>query len=372
MMFVIASSLTACRQQAEISHTDRDTLSLETLSLTDEQIKAINITVGNVTQRHLPTNLNVNGMLDVPPQNLVTISAPMGGFIKSTKLLQGMKIQKGEVIAALEHQDYIQLQQDYLDNNSRLEFLETEYKRQVELSRENINSQKALQKAKSDYESSKAQVEGLSAKLRMINIDPKSIGRNGISGEIKIYSPLSGFVTEVNVNPGEFVTSAHPMFRIVDVTHLHAEVQVYEKDIHLVRIGQRLEFHLPGEMNPRKASVFLVGKEISPERTVRVHCHLDKEDEALLPGMFIEATIELSSVESKAVPSRAIVNADGKQAVFVKKDNNTFELVELKTGVDVDGFTQVDPQAELNPTDSVVVDGSFELLGLLMTRGNYQ
>jgi cobalt-zinc-cadmium efflux system membrane fusion protein len=56
----------------------------------------------------------VNGKIDVPPQNMVSISVPLGGYLKSTKLLEGMHISKGEVIAIMEDQQYIQLQQDYL------------------------------------------------------------------------------------------------------------------------------------------------------------------------------------------------------------------------------------------------------------------
>src|SRR5690606_1145648 len=144
-------------------------------TLSEMQYKSIHLRLGQITAKKMATTLQVNGELDVPPQNLVTISAPMGGFVKSTKLLQGMRVHKGEVIAILEHQDYIQLQQDYLYNVSNREYAETEFKRQEELLKENINSQKNFQLAKSNYERAKAQVQGLHAKLRMLNIDPTTV-----------------------------------------------------------------------------------------------------------------------------------------------------------------------------------------------------
>lgn len=364
-ILAIISLTVACRQASTGTRPAQDSLSTEILTLSQEQYSATNVKLGKMSRRQMPTKLQVNGVLDVPPQNLVTISAPMGGFVKSTRLLQGMSIKKGEVIAVLEHQDYVQLQQDYLDYRSKLEFLQMEYKRQEELSRENINSQKVFQLAKSNYESASAQVEGLTAKLRMLNIDAAAIVQNGISSEIRIYSPISGFVAAVNVNVGSFVNSADVMFRIVDVRHLHAEVQVYEKDIHHVHIGQKVELHLPGEAPPRMASVFLVGKEITANRTVRVHCHLDKEDETLLPGMFISATIEIQSQQAEAVPSAAVVNFEGQQGVFVKKGDRQFELVDVEAGNSVDGFTMVVPGRLLQPNDSIVVEGSFALLGML-------
>ncbi len=68
----------------------------------------------------------------------------MAGFLKSTELLQGMKVSKGQVIAVLQNADYIQLQQDYMDYKSQLEYLDAEYKRQQELEKENVNSQKKI------------------------------------------------------------------------------------------------------------------------------------------------------------------------------------------------------------------------------------
>src|ERR1043166_7224385 len=97
------------------------------VQLSEEQFKSIGIQLGGVETRNLSGNIKAHGMLDVPPQNLVSISAALGGFVKSTELLQGMHVKKGQVVVTLEHPDYIQLQQDYLENKNQLEFLEQEY-----------------------------------------------------------------------------------------------------------------------------------------------------------------------------------------------------------------------------------------------------
>jgi membrane fusion protein, heavy metal efflux system len=335
-MVVLLAVIISCKEPSRDAQLIKDSTQSESIDLSDAQYKAINIKLAQTSTKKIVTTLQANGKLDVPPQNLVTISAPMGGFVKDTRLLQGMRISKGDVIAVLEHQDYIQLQQDYLDNASKLEYLEAEYKRQEALSKENINSGKTFQLAKSNYESAHAQVQGLRAKLRMLNIDPSSLKASGISPQIRIYSPLSGFVTEVNVNIGSFVSNVDPMFRIVDVKHLHAELQVYEKDIHKVKIGQKVNFYLPGETTTRKASVFLVGKEISSDRTVRVHCHLDQEDEGLLPGMYVTASIETYANEARVINSSAIISFDGQQGVFIKRGAQQFDLVKVKTGTSID------------------------------------
>jgi membrane fusion protein, heavy metal efflux system len=367
IILIISLIITSCTQnQTENKVEDISAVSSNTIKLTPAQHKAANIVLGNIERKPMGTTLRVNGMLDVPPQNLITISAPMGGFVKSTKLLQGMKVKKGEVLVTLENLEYIQLQQDYLDNRSKLEFLEAEYNRQLELAKENVNAQKALQQSKSQYQSVNAVVKGLEAKLAMINISSAALAGGEIRPAIHLYSPINGFVTVVNVNIGQFVNATDVMFKIVNIEHLHAELQVYEKDIGKIAVGQKVSFQLANENNTRTASVYLVGKEISPERTVRIHCHLDKEDEHLLPGMYVTATIETTMHEAEVVPAKSIVNFEGTDYLFAATGSQEqFELIPLKLGNTDTMFTEVQLPEGFNKARAIVVNGAFELLGVL-------
>lgn len=363
---ITAIILTSCGQnQSKNSPEIISDVVSNSITLSPDQLRAANIKLGHVERKMVGTTLQVNGMLDVPPQNLITISAPMGGFVKATKLLQGMKVKKGEVLATLESQDYIQLQQDYLDHKSKLEYLDSEYKRQIELARENINAQKTLQQSKAQYQSAQAIVKGLEAKLGMINISPSSLTQGKIHSTINLLAPLNGYVTIMNVNIGQYVNAADVMFKIVNLEHLHAELQVFERDIHSIRIGQRVTFKLANESNIRTATVHLIGKEISSERTVRVHCHLDKEDENLLPGMYITANVESESREADVLPVNAIVNFEGSDYVFVQEENNRFVMTNVKTGNSAGEIIEVQFPDTFNKTMAIVTNGSFNLLGML-------
>lgn len=337
--------------------------------VTDAQYTAAGIELGKMQSMPLSRKLQVNGMLDVPPQNLVTVSAPMGGFVKSTKLLQGMKVKKGEVLVTLENQEYIQLQQEYLDNKSKLEFLLNEFQRQQELAKENINSQKVFQQAKSQYESTRAIVKGLEARLMMLNINPASLPNGEIQSVIRLHSPMDGFVTQVNVNTGQFVNGTDVMFKIVNLEHIHVELQVYEKDFRVLKVGQKVTFTLVNDQTPKTATVYLIGKEISPERTVRVHCHLDKEDQTLLPGMFVTATIEAETGNAKVVPVEAVVNLEGQNIIFLSTGERQYKPVLVKTGGHTDTHVEIFLiEGTLGPDENIVVKGAFELLGLLKNK----
>ncbi len=365
-LFTISALLImACGSKKQEPALVADSLSANVITLTPSQYTASEIALGKMERKRVAKRITVNGKLDVPPQNLVIISAPLGGFVKSTDLLQGMKVNKGDVLAVLENQDYIQLQQDYLDNASKLEFLQVEYDRQQELAKENVNAQKALQQSKSQYESMKAMVSGLEAKLEMITISPAALKNGKIKSTIQLRSPINGFITVVNVSIGQFVTPTEVMFKIVNLEHMHAELQVYEKDINKIAIGQQVTFQLANDTTTHKATVHLVGKEISPERTVRIHCHLEKEDKSLLPGMFVTATIETASEEADVVPTTSISNFEGKDYIFVSSGDHQFRAIPVNAGIAVGEFTEVHVSEKIAPGTSVVTRGAFQLMGLL-------
>ena len=329
-------------EHSEEEHHDEETM----VELTAAQYKMAKIELGKIEQKTLSNVLKVNGVMGVPPQNLVSISAPLGGFVSSTDLLQGMKIKKGQMLAVMEHPDYVQLQQDYIDKKSKLEYLTLEFNRQEELNKENVNSAKVFQQAKADLMSMKAQVKGLEEKLAIIGVNTSNFTENEISRKVKVHSPISGYVSMVNVNIGKYVNPSEVMFEIVDTEHLHAELTVYEKDVHKLKIGQKIRFMLPNENSKeRLAEIYLIGRKIDADRSIRVHAHLENEDNQLLPGMYINALIELNENKVNAVPEQAVVMFDGKYFVYQLKekqgDDYPFEMLEVEKGVTENGFSEI-------------------------------
>lgn len=343
------------------------------VTINDAQMKSADIRLGAVARKKVNATLKVNGMLDVPPQNLVSISVAYGGFLKSTDLLQGMQVKKGQVIAMLEHPDYVQMQQDYLENAGQLTYLESEYERQDELRSENVNSQKTFEKAKADFLSTDARVKGLRAKLEMLNVNIKSLEAGNIQKSVPLFSPIDGYVTKVNVSVGAYINPADILFEIIDSRHLHAELTMYEKDVPFVRVGQKVRIQLVNEDEDRMASVYLIGREIGKDHTVRVHCHFDEEDNQLLPGTYLRAFIETEEMEGDALPVGAVLDYEGKHYVFIEANKQSsgeaayqFELTEVKTGAAENGFVHVEFPSTINPEKiKVVINGGFSLLSQL-------
>ena len=335
------------------------------VTLTSSQFKAVGIQFGKVEMKNLSSTITVNGMLDVPPQNMVSVSALMGGFIKSTDLLQGMQVKKGQVIATIQNPDFIQIQSQYLESKQKLKYQELEYKRQEELSKENVAAAKIFQQVSAEYHSLQATVGGLEERLRILNIDPATLTQSTIRSVVNIYAPIGGYVTVVNVNIGKYVNPQDVICEIVDTEHLHAELTVFEKDITKLKKGQKIRFVLVNESNTeRTASIYLINHKISEDRTIRVHAHLDKEDPTLMPNMYLKALIEVENNQSTALPEKAIVNDGDKNYIFVKTEKeNVFKAVRIQKGVTENGYTEVilPENFKIDSTD-IVIKGAYDLL----------
>ena len=315
---VVFVLLTSCGNK-EVKTVNEETANESVVELTDAQLKNSEIATGKIEQRNISSLLKVNGKIEVPPQNMVSVSVPMGGYLKSTKLLEGMHISKGEVIATMEDQQYIQLQQDYLTAKAHFSSIEAEYNRQKELNQSKASSDKVFQAAQTDYLSQKILIKSLSEKLKLIGINPDNLNENTISKSINIYSPIDGFVSQVKMNIGKYALPSDVLFELVNPADIHLALTVFEKDLYKLSIGQKIIAY--NNTNPEikyVCEILLIGKDVSPERAVLVHCHFVQYDKNLIPGMYMNAEVEVSTNNAFVMPNDGLVRFEGKQYVFTQ------------------------------------------------------
>ncbi len=336
---------------------------------TQAQYKTARIEFGKIEKKQISGTIRASGVIDVPPQQLISVSTPIGGFLKGTELLQGVRVSKGQIIATLESMDFVQMQQEYLEARNQMNLARTDYERQQELAKENINSTKTLQQSQANFTTWKGKANGLSSKLKMINVDFTSLDKGEITSTIKVYSPITGYVTEVNVNIGKFVIPSDVLFEIVNTEHLHAELTIFEKDIPKIKIGQKVRFTLADESTPRNSTVYLIGRKITADRTIRIHCHIDAKDSDLLPGMYLKASLETGSVEVSALPDEALIDYQGKKYIFITKEETKhqgdfhFQMVEVEAGDSELGYTEVTAPEDFDiGKSSVVIKGAYAIL----------
>ena len=359
-----------CNSKKE-EQTSEAILNENLVSVSNAQLKNVIIETGKLEQKNISSTLKVTGKIDVPPQNMVSVSMPLGGYLKSTKLLPGLHIAKGEVIATMEDQQYIQLQQDYLTTKSKLYFAEKEYQRQMELNQSQASSDKVYQQADSDYKTLRITLSALAEKLRLINLNPNSLSEKNISKSVNIYSPINGFVSKVNVNIGKYVNPADVLFELINPTDIHLNLKIFEKDITKLAIGQKLIAYTNNQPDQKyHCEIILISKDLSiDEHTADVHCHFENYDKTLLPGMYMNAEINIKSNNALTLPKEAVVNFEGKEYIFVVVNKNQFQMTEVKTGNSENGVIEI-LDNELLTKNNIVTKGTYTLLMQLKNKAD--
>jgi membrane fusion protein, heavy metal efflux system len=378
-ILLVAMTLFACTSKTTKQETTHEVLAPNAIELNAEQYKTAGIQLGEIIRHELSNGISVNGTINAIPQNIASVSAALGGFIKSTLVMQGSAVTKGDVLATIENIAFIEIQQDYLETKAKYQFAEIEYKRHNELYKENVYSEKNVQQTETDYKILKAQMRGLEQKLIFLGIDPEKLTEEKITGVLPLLSPISGYVRTVNMNIGKFVNPDDVLCEIINPENEVLELVVFEKDVQKVLAGQKVVFSTPNL--PGKnffATIYQAGKTLSNNKTAMAYARIEKPYEFLLSGMFVNATILTGNAVVVAVPEEAVVQFNEKSYVFVYtgdriengKSIKDFEAIEIVKGVSDKGFTEITLPVGFDLQNArIVVRGAYSVLSAWKNSG---
>jgi len=363
-LIIVLITMISCSTNTPDTNTPaKASTSSSVLTLSGKQVLSLGIKSSELTKSFMGMSIFANGMIDVPPQNKSYISVPFGGYIRDIKVLDGMRVSKGEVLLVVEHPEIIQLQQDYLEVQGNMEYLKAEMDRQKLLLDKEAGSAKNFQQAKSNWQVAQAKLSGLSIKLEMANVNVSALKNGNIQREQKIRSPFAGVVTKVNTNVGSFADPKDNLLEVIDLQHAHAELTVYEKYLKLLKLNQLVSLNFVDSDEKTTAKVFLIGREIGPDRTVKVHCHFDRLPKEIVPGSYLKAEINVDEMEHYVVPTDAIISFGEKDLIYVTTDNRHFIPVEIEVLSTQGDKTAIQPINELDFLNRKYVSkGAYELL----------
>lgn len=366
-IFLLALAVQGCATKKAGEET-KEEVSQNTVVLNRQQLQNARIDTGRMESRPVSSVLRVNGTIEVPPQNLLSVSAPLGGYVKSIRLIPGMYVRKGQAVAVVEDIQYIQLQQDYLTARSRLNFLKNEYQRQRDLNESKASSDKVLDQSAAEYQSHLVLLRSLEEKLRLCGINAARLQQNNISRSLPVYAPANGYVSKVNVHTGQYAAPTDVLFEIIDPTDIHLTLKVFEKDLSRIAPGQALLAYTNNKPEVKyPATISLIGRDIDSERSAEVHCHLKHFDRSLVPGTYMNAEIEVRNHTALVLPEEAIVRFEGKQYGFIAQDSSHFEMVELTTGTKDKGWVEIAAPGRLSE-ETFVTKGAYTLLMSLKNK----
>jgi cobalt-zinc-cadmium efflux system membrane fusion protein len=363
-ILIASTLLIACsdRKTAEQEVLAEESVAQE-IVLTQNQLNNIDLSYVNMEQKGIGAIIKANGTIDVPPESMVSISAPMGGNLKYTRLLPGLKVKKGEVLAIVEDQQFVELGREFLTTKNKVELSKIDFQKQKELYAQKAISEKAYLEAKSSLEILDINLQSLSEKLKLIGIDANKLSVDKISSKVNILSPINGYVSKVNVNVGKYLSPNDILFELINPDDIHLNIQIFQRDIPNLTIGQNVITYTNEHPEVKyKADIILIGRGLNENKAVDVHCHFEKPDHDLIPGMFMNVEIESSIKKTWVVKESSVLQFENANYLVLAKNDSTFELLAVKTGIkEKEDIEIIDVTEELKNA-KIVGNGAYKIL----------
>jgi cobalt-zinc-cadmium efflux system membrane fusion protein len=349
----------ACTEStpAEMDATDPED-QVATASFSAEAAALAGIETGRIEKRIITSFIECTGQIDVPPQSRISVYSPVEGFVEYVRHIEGEYVKKGSSLTAISHPELIHRQRELLEHLSQIEFLEKDFERKRALSEKEAASSLALEEVTAALRLAQARIKSLRAELKLIGVNIKALEEDGeIQSSIHFYAPVSGYISRVEVNKGKLVTSQDLLFEIIDMGHLHLELELFAKDLHRVERGQEVVFQLPGGQEEKRARIEQKSFRIDSEtKTAMVHAHLMEKGD-YVPGAIVQARIFPEADSVWSVPEEAVIRAGNSAYIFIRKGEG-YEKQAVRTGRSDGTFVEL-LDYPLEKDQEIVIKGAY-------------
>lgn len=344
--------------------------SVNKVQLTKEQAAIAQLVLAPIQQGKMKGISHLNGVIDVPPTGIASVSIPMGGYVQDINLIPGTYVKKGAVLATVKDPAYVQLQESYLAAKSRLVYLQQDLDRQKSLLTQEAVSKKSYQQLQAEFNTNAIQLKALSEQLKLINIQPENLTTERMTSLVQLVAPISGYITKVNINRGKYVTPSDVLLEIMDPNDIHAAITIYEKDIASFKVGMKGTVTLTNDPTKKyPVTILAVSQNINEDKTGLLHCHFDQIPKNVLPGMFLTADVFIESNEAVLIPIDAVQRFQGKDYIFIQNKVNEFDAIEIQIAQSNNEFVSVsNADARSWIGKPLVVKNGFSLLGKWMNK----
>lgn len=341
-----------------------------TIELSDSQVKNAGLATGNPEEKNVKGILELQGTVTVPPKSVVSVSIPLGGYIKKTDLMAGMHVRKGQLLAVVEDMQYIQLQQDYLTAKEKYQLSQSEYNRQKELNAKKASSDKLFEQTAAEMQTQRIYMASLAQKLSLSGINVKTLSASNISKTVSVLSPINGLVSKVNVNVGKYISPTDMLFELMETSDVVLVMNAFEKDVHLLSVGQTVSVFTNADPSKKYAAkIAYINQSLNGDRAAEVVCKLNTYNNALIPGLFINADAEFENEKALTVPEDAIVKWQNKFYVFSNTENQKYKMIPVETGSSSNGYRQI-KSSFIDKSSKIVVKNAYTLLMTFMNGGD--
>lgn len=376
--FVGFSFLSQSKAETSESENQEEEIDFQNIPLSEKQVKAVDLKMGEAQEREMDAMLHVNGSLVLRAQDMGNVSSLMGGIVKNVYVKEGQMVSRGQVVATIENTDVVTLQREYYTAYKESEMARLELDRQKTLTSAGAGIKKTLQMSEKNYKVAQANLLGTGRQLQQMGISTKEVAKGKFTTVFPLRAPISGTVSDMQASLGSYADMQTPLMKIRNNHAVECDLNVFEKDIAKVKVGDQVLVSLTNQPGVNVSGrVYGMNQYLNKgTKSVAVHVKLDaKRGAKLFEGMYVSGQIATGRQLCMTLPDKAIVSADGKQYVFAlnqqhsKGGTYSFSRHEVTTGVSNNGYTEVALCKHLKKGQKIVTDNAFYLASLTGDHG---
>lgn len=364
------------------------------LTMQPDQMREIHLTTEVVQQRKMVKEVCLTGQVE-PDANITTpVISLVPGRVEKCFVQLGDVVKEGQKLAFIRSDDIAQIEAELLKNvldfeadieqaRFQLALCEKIYGRHKQLFNEGISARADLDSAESDYQKAQVALETLKDKrealittarerLRLYGVDKDELDRvlakKKIDDDFFLLSPREGIITERNADVGQLIDNSHNIFTVTDLRQVWLTAQAFEKDIHLIKRGQRVSVTVnsyPDKVFPGKVDYTGVMLD-TDSRTMPVRATVQNPQIILKPEMFANMRVEIGETQALSIPFESVRKTGEATVAYVVLENNRFEERKIEVGRKLGSSVEI--LKGLHPGEKVVAHGSLQLQGQMLKQ----
>jgi cobalt-zinc-cadmium efflux system membrane fusion protein len=332
--------------------------------LTIQQDQMAHLQVLTVQPTTLTRSLRLTGAVAYNSFRTTPVITQVSGPVSRIVVVPGQKVAKGAPMLYVASPDFSQLRTNYLKARDAYAFAQKANTRAQDLYQHHAIAEQNLEQAQSAEVQAGGDLASAQAALKVMGITDLDALVNGPpSFEVPVRAPIGGEVVEQDVSAGQLVQPGSTQcFMISDTSSVWVLVNVYQKDLPYVRVGDTVAIQTDTYPQVFHGKISYVAASLDPNtRTLQARIETGNPGEKLKKDMYVSATVSAGKVPNAiALPDAAVLrDSENEPFVYAATSANQFGRRSVTVGDSVDGQTQI--TGGLKAGDQVIGNGSMFL-----------
>ena len=312
----------------------------------------------------LTRSLRLTGAVAYNAFRTTPVITQVSGPVSRVVVVPGQKVHQGEPMLYVASPDYSQLRTNYLKAKEAYALAQKAYARAQDLYQHHAIAEQNLEQAQSAEVQAGGDLVAAQAALKVMGItDPDALVQAPPSFEVPVKAPIGGLVVEQDVSAGQLIQPGTTQcFMISDVSTVWVLVNVYQKDLPYVRVGDQVTIQTDTYPEVFHGRIAYVAASLDPStRTLQARIETNNPSEKLKKDMYVVATVNAGTIQSAiALPDAAVLrDSENQPFVYVEASSNQFGRRSVTLGESLNGQTEI--TSGLKAGDQVVGNGSLFL-----------